>query len=66
MMSFDLALLALVHPSPSGPRCSIESRTHAGLLTPGIHIMGGALDYRWTASQASTPIYPYWGVSFVF
>ena len=51
MVTFDFGLLALLRPFPGVPRSSIESRTHAGVLTPGIHITGCALDHRWTASR---------------
>ena len=56
MITFDLGLLALVHPIQRG---SIESWTHAGVLNPGIPIVGGALDYRWTASLVSPSIFLY-------
>ena len=51
MVTLNFGLLALVHPFPGVPRSSIESRTHAGVLTPGIHITGCALEHRWTASR---------------
>ena len=60
MMSFGLGLLALVRPIQSVPRSSIESRTHAEVLTPGAHIIG----VHWTIDGRplrSPPQFTYMG-----